>query len=174
MLTRYGYKFTGILMGQTDDKAVTDTILTSTDICLDNRGVRFRAMVFGATLNNLSAISWQTVLLVENRLKAIDLRWYTISHNIVSSTTRHQRGDRWSPLIAHVVANTNAIQLRSQLPLDSREQILDNMKCLYLSLVALWTRTNIKLFQQDDCRYKPTVCYYKQKKHFIYYAHWYI
>ena len=73
MLTRYGYKFTGILMGQTDDKAVTDTILTSTNICLDNRGVRFRAMVFGATLNNISAISWQAVLLVDNRLKAIDL-----------------------------------------------------------------------------------------------------
>ena len=71
MLTRYGYKC--ILMGQTDDKAVLDTILTSTIMCLDNRGVRFSAMIFGDTLNNISAISWQAVLLVENRLKAIDL-----------------------------------------------------------------------------------------------------
>ena len=71
MLTRYGYKC--ILMDQTDDKAVLDTISTSTIMCLDNRGVRFSTMIFDDTLNNISAISWQAVLLVENRLKAIDL-----------------------------------------------------------------------------------------------------
>jgi hypothetical protein len=71
MLTRYGYKC--ILMGQTDDKAVLDTILTSTIMCLDNRGVRFSAMIFGDTLNNISAISWQAVLFIKQPEINIDI-----------------------------------------------------------------------------------------------------
>ena len=53
-------------------------------------------MVFIATLNNISAISWRLVLLVEetgvpeeNHRTAAG-HWQTLSHNIVSSTTRHE------------------------------------------------------------------------------------
>jgi hypothetical protein len=49
-------------------------------------------MVFNITFNNISAILWQSVLLVEesrvpseNHLPATS-HWQTLSHNVVSST----------------------------------------------------------------------------------------
>jgi hypothetical protein len=51
-------------------------------------------MVFNATFNNISAMSWQSALLVEktgvsreNHRPVIQ----TLSHNVVSSTPRHER-----------------------------------------------------------------------------------
>jgi hypothetical protein len=55
---------------------------------------RFRFMVLNATFNNISVISWRSVLLVEetglpgeNHRPAAS-HWQTVSHNVVSSTTR--------------------------------------------------------------------------------------
>ena len=54
-------------------------------------------MVFIATFNNISAISYQSVLLVEEtRKKEENYRpaashWQTLSHNVASSTPRHER-----------------------------------------------------------------------------------
>jgi hypothetical protein len=45
-------------------------------------------MVFNATYNNISDISWRSVLLVEE----IGVSEETLSHNVVSSTPRHERG----------------------------------------------------------------------------------
>jgi hypothetical protein len=51
-------------------------------------------MVFNATFNNISAISWQSVLLVEeagrpgeNHLPVAS-HWQTLSHNVISSAPR--------------------------------------------------------------------------------------
>jgi hypothetical protein len=55
-------------------------------------------MVFNATFNNISVISWQSVLLMEEaRVPGenhwhVASHWQTLSHNIVSSTPRHERG----------------------------------------------------------------------------------
>ena len=55
-------------------------------------GVRVRVMLFNATFNNISVISWRSVLLVEkNRVPRENHRpstshWQTLSHNNVSST----------------------------------------------------------------------------------------
>ena len=55
-------------------------------------GVRF--MVFNATFNNISATSWQSVLLVEETRgpgenhRPVTSHCHTLSHNVVSSTTR--------------------------------------------------------------------------------------
>jgi hypothetical protein len=56
-------------------------------------------MVFNATFNNISVISWRSLLLVEETRvpedKTIDLLQVTdqlLSHNVVSSTPRHKRG----------------------------------------------------------------------------------
>jgi hypothetical protein len=55
-------------------------------------------MVFSATFNNISVISWRSVLLVdesgvsgENHRPAAS-NYQIISHNVVSSTPRHARG----------------------------------------------------------------------------------
>jgi len=51
-------------------------------------------MVFNATFNNISVISWHTVLLVEEtrvpweNLRPAASHWQTLSHNVVSSTPR--------------------------------------------------------------------------------------
>ena len=54
-------------------------------------------MVFNATFNNISVISWRSVLLVEetgvpgeNHRSAVS-HWQTLSHNIVLSTPHHER-----------------------------------------------------------------------------------
>jgi len=56
-----------------------------------------RIMVFNATFNNISAISWRQVLLVEetgvpgeNHQPALN-HWQTLSHNVVSSTPRRRK-----------------------------------------------------------------------------------
>ena len=55
-------------------------------------------MVFNATLNNIAVLSWQSVLLVgesrvsaENNRPVVSQQQY-LSHNVVSSTPRHERG----------------------------------------------------------------------------------
>jgi len=67
------------------------------DVCTVSRfGIRF--MVFNATFNNISVILWRSVLLVketsvpgENR-RPVSSHWQTLSHNVVSSMPRHERG----------------------------------------------------------------------------------
>jgi hypothetical protein len=63
-------------------------------ICL-KYGVR--VMVFNATFNNILVISWRSVLLVEETGEPgenhwpVTSHWQTLSHNVVSSTPRHER-----------------------------------------------------------------------------------
>jgi hypothetical protein len=58
---------------------------------------RVRVMVFNATFNNISDISWRSVLLVEEtrvpgeNYRLVASHWQTLSHNVVSSTTRDER-----------------------------------------------------------------------------------
>jgi len=54
--------------------------------------------VFNATFNNISVKSWRSVLLVketgipgENH-RPVASHWQTLSHYVVSSTSRHERG----------------------------------------------------------------------------------
>jgi hypothetical protein len=55
-------------------------------------------MVFNATLNNISVISWQSVLLVEKTQvpgenhRPVASHWQILSHNVVSGTPRHEQG----------------------------------------------------------------------------------
>jgi len=67
--------------------------------CIYLGGYRVGAMVFNTTFNNISVISWRSVLLVEeSRIPGENCRpaashWQTLSHNVVSSTPRdhHER-----------------------------------------------------------------------------------
>ena len=51
-------------------------------------------MVFNTTLNNMSVISWWSVLLVEETReyhRPVSSHRQTLSHNVVSSTPCHER-----------------------------------------------------------------------------------
>jgi hypothetical protein len=64
-----------------------------------------RVMVFKATFNNISVISWQSVLLVEEtgvpgeNHRPVESHWQTLSHNVVSNTPRHERGFELTTLL---------------------------------------------------------------------------
>ena len=52
-------------------------------------------MVFNATFNNILVMSSQSVLLVDEtgeNNRPVPSHWQTLSHNVVSSTPRHERG----------------------------------------------------------------------------------
>jgi len=57
-----------------------------------------RVMMFNATFNNVSAISWWSVLLVEEtgvpaeKHRSVPILLQTLSHNVVSCIPRHERG----------------------------------------------------------------------------------
>jgi hypothetical protein len=56
-----------------------------------------RVTVFNATFNNISGISWRSVLLVEETgeyHRSAASHWQTLSHNVASSTPRHARTNR--------------------------------------------------------------------------------
>jgi hypothetical protein len=60
----------------------------------------FGVMVFTATFNNIAIISWRSVLLVEEtgvpggNHQPVASHWQTLSHTVVSSTSRHERGSK--------------------------------------------------------------------------------
>jgi hypothetical protein len=57
-------------------------------------------MVFNATFNNFSVASWWSILLVEEtgvpgeNHRPVSIHRQTLSHNVVSSTPRHERGSK--------------------------------------------------------------------------------
>ena len=87
-------------------------------------------MVLNATFNNISVISWGSVLLVgetgENH-GPVESRWQTLSHNVVSSTPRREQGSNpqlqwWFRLITEVVISvfkTTNVITRSLVSLHS-------------------------------------------------------
>jgi hypothetical protein len=59
------------------------------------QGIWFRFMEFKATFNNISVISWRSVLLVEDtgvNHRSVASDWQILSHNVISSKLRHERG----------------------------------------------------------------------------------
>ena len=125
-------------------------------------------MVFNASFNNISAISWRSVLLVEetgvdgeNHLP-VTSHWQISSHKVVSSTPR-MSGIRtrlqlqwWWALIAQVIVNSTTIRSRPRRPCWTRRvyqtKFINIMGCflfcsIFLSMylnktVCLNTRSN--------------------------------
>ena len=79
-------------------------------------------MVLNATFNNISVMSWRSVLLVEENgvpgesHRPVASNWQTLSHNVVSSTPRHERDSnsqlqRWgTDCIGSCKSNYHAIK----------------------------------------------------------------
>ena len=58
--------------------------------------------VFNATFNNISVISWWSVLLVEEtgeNHRPVASHWQTLSHNVVLSTPHHECQHRWPTIL---------------------------------------------------------------------------
>ena len=70
------------------------TTSTMSDFLLMNVDM---VMLYNATFNNISAITWRSALLVdeigvsEENHRPVASHWQTLSHNVVSSTPRHER-----------------------------------------------------------------------------------
>jgi len=90
-------------------------------------------MVFNATFNNISVISWQSVLLLEEigvpgekKHRPVASNWQTLLHNVVSSTSRHERGSNSQLVVIPTTIRSRpgqppvkrAIQTRSDLFLE--------------------------------------------------------
>ena len=97
--------------------------------------------VYNPTFNNISAISWQSALLMEetgvpeeNHRPAAN-HWQTVSHNIVSSTPR------LSGVRTHKIGNPNTIRARR--PRDIWKYN-DNWTLVYLynELDKIWTEAS--------------------------------
>ena len=74
-----------------------------------------RVMVLNATFNNISVISWRSVLLVEDLEKTSDLpqvpeTWTTLLHNVVSSTSCWYRV-KWAPGQFDTCLNSQIVRL---------------------------------------------------------------
>jgi hypothetical protein len=86
------------------------------------RRARVTVMMLNATFNNISVISWLSVLLQgdarvsgENHLPVV-CHWQTLSHNVVSITPRHEHYFGWYALIAQVGVNPTTIRPWAQRP----------------------------------------------------------
>ena len=80
---------------------VTSTTRTKKNNILTHNKRGF--MMFNATFNNISAVSWRSVLLVvetgvpgENH-RPVASHWQTSKHNVVSSTPHQERGSNLQP-----------------------------------------------------------------------------
>jgi hypothetical protein len=79
-------------------------------------------LVFNATFNNISVISWQSVLLVEEtgvpgeNYRPVTSHWQILSHNVVSSTP-HLSGIRTLNELVLVVVNPTIIRSWLRRPL---------------------------------------------------------
>jgi hypothetical protein len=121
-------------------------------------------IVFNATFNNISATSWQSVLLVEETVlpwenhRPVTSHWQTLSHNVVSSTPHHEWGSNsqlwwWYVLIAQVVVNPNTIRSQPQWP------PICVLSGVYMNTtIAKWNRHWSKMDHDVDTQYMWLIC----------------
>jgi hypothetical protein len=75
---------------------ITTNIVSSNPAHATCTRYNIMVMMFNATFNNISVISWRSVLLVEEtrvpieKYRSVASYWQTLSHNVVSSTCRHE------------------------------------------------------------------------------------
>jgi hypothetical protein len=137
-------------------------------------------MAYKTIFNNISRISWRSVLLVEEtgvrgrNHRPVGSHWQTLLHNIVSSTPRHERGSSNSHEAKVRVAVFNAVLWRSILmaeetgvpgenhrPVAShRQTIMCKMRVKltmlrWLVMLEEYSQTNILLYGDWE---KCTIC----------------
>ena len=77
-----------------ETKVHSGNFVVSTLLVMSMHWQLIRIMVFNATFNNISGMSWRSVLLVEEtgeNHRPVASHWQTLLHNVVSSTPRHEQ-----------------------------------------------------------------------------------
>jgi hypothetical protein len=115
-------------------------------------------MVFNTTFNNISAMSWQSVLFMEEtellreNHRPVASYWQTLSHNLVSSAPRHEEDIKIKSLtcsallICCIVGDLRNPQYRSHMN--------DLMSWIYSDVI----NTVMTLFVQLDCSIFSLLC----------------
>ena len=87
---------------------------------------RVSVVMINVTFNNISVISWRSVLMEEETAvpwenhRPVVSHWQALLRNVVSSTPRHERNSNsryWKWLITYVVLNPTIILSRQRRPL---------------------------------------------------------
>ena len=82
--------------------AIGENLREALILNVDEWCLRFWFMVFNATFNNISAISWRSVLMMEENgvlgenHRPVASHRQTLSHNVVASTPRPELGSNFS------------------------------------------------------------------------------
>ena len=131
-------------------------------------------MVFNATFNNISGISWHSVLLVEEtgvtreNHRPVESHWQTLSHIAVSSTLVVIRTDctgSWK-------ANYHTITTNPEILFKKRQHHIWIIKC-----ILFWTSSNLilslhQLFRQNHALYFAQIRRWSKIKISIPFVHW--
>jgi hypothetical protein len=145
-------------------------------------------MVLNATFNNISVISWQSVLLAEKTgvfrenhrpvashwqslshnesHRPVAIHWQFLSHNVVSSTPCHERGSNsqlywWKALIAQILVNPTTIRSRPWRPPPESVIVLCN------DILKESLNIDGQQFSQSEQNVRPSTDYLKYKCFFL-------
>jgi hypothetical protein len=124
-------------------------------------------MVFNATFDTISVISWRSVLSMEEtgvtgeKQRSAASNWQTLSHKVVSSTPRLSqiRNHNILTLTALVVVNPTTIRSRPQRPPSLFEKFLNNIciKTIYFNWWNYFILINLDKIQFNfffkSCRF---------------------
>jgi hypothetical protein len=116
--------------------------------------VIIRVMVFNATFNNISVISWWSVLLVnetrvagENHYLPDATHWQTLSHNVVSSAPHQWAGFKLPTLVVIGTDCTSSCKSSYHMIMTTTTPIkMYNLPCLSNNLKegTTWIRNSLK------------------------------
>ena len=133
-------------------------------------------MVFKATFNNISCISWRSVLLAEEtgvpreNHRPAACHWQTLSHNVVSSTSRHERGSNsTSVMIGPVCTGSckwNYYTITTTTAPNTKYDILscNHYICCTIKLFLLLLMPNINCLRQVEDHVRVSTWQLKELK----------
>ena len=94
-----------------------------------NYHIGLRVIVFNTTFNNISVISWELVLLVEETgVPYSASHWQASSHNVVSSTSHHEHYSNSQLYTFTLYVLHNSTTIRPRWPLDYHNIIIHTWK----------------------------------------------
>ena len=107
--------------------------------------------MLNATFNSISVLSWRSVLLVvetggpsENH-RPVASHWVTLSHNVVSSTPRHECGSNSPPWCGIGTDYTGSCNF--QLPYDQGSESIISRKTWRLLVCSIFFRVCVSIFE---------------------------